>query len=103
MLRTLGSTASAPGISPHRHGLAVLLDILEECDGALQLPAVDGLGSLAGVLVGNAQVGAAGAGALRGLDVGGGVADLQCNDLVSAYRTMPGDRGCRNDRCGSRR
>ena len=77
MLRTLSSTASAPGISPHGHGLAVLLDVLEEGDSALELPAVDGLGSLARVLVGDTQVRAPGAGALRGFDVGGGVADLK--------------------------
>lgn len=70
------STASAPGISPHRHGLDVLGDILEVGDGAGDFPAVDGLGGLAGVLVGDTEVGAARAGGLGGLEVGGGVADL---------------------------
>ena len=35
------------------------LDILEVFDGFLQIPAVDGLGGLAGVLEGDAEVGAA--------------------------------------------
>jgi hypothetical protein len=76
VLRTLCSTASAPGISPHWHSLDVALDILEVGDGAGKLPAVDGLGGLAGVLVGDAEVGAAGARRLGWLEVGGGVADL---------------------------
>lgn len=75
--RTLGSTASAPGVSPHWHGLLVLLNILEEGDGALELPAVDGLGGLAGVLERNTKVGAASAGGLGGLNLGGGVSDLR--------------------------
>lgn len=52
------------------------LDVLEVGDGALELPAVDGLGGLAGVLEGDTEVGAASAGALSGLDLGSGVADL---------------------------
>ena len=74
---TLGSAASAPGITPHRNRLLVLLDILEEGQGALELPAVDGLRCLAGVLERDAEVGAARAGALCRLDVGRGVADLK--------------------------
>lgn len=52
------------------------LDVLEEGDGALELPAVDGLGGLAGVLEGNPEVGTAGAGRLRGLNLSRGVSDL---------------------------
>lgn len=81
--RTLGSTASAPGISPHGHGLSVALDVLEVGEGAAELPAVDGLGGLAGVLVRDAEVGAARAGGLGRLDVGGGVADLEGEGGVS--------------------
>ena len=54
----------------------MLLDILEEGDGAGELPAVDGLGGLAGVLEGGSEVGAAGAGGFRGFEVGGCVTDL---------------------------
>lgn len=63
-VRTLGSTASAPGISPHRHGLALVLHVLEVGEGALELPAVDGLSGLAGVFEGYTQVAAARAGGL---------------------------------------
>jgi hypothetical protein len=58
--RTLRSTSSSASISSHGNGLLVFLDILEELDGALKLPAVDSLGSLAGVLEGNAKVRASG-------------------------------------------
>jgi hypothetical protein len=61
---TLRASSSAAGISSHRHGLLVLLHILEEGDGALELPAVDGLGGLARVLERDSEVGAAGAGRL---------------------------------------
>lgn len=39
--RTLCSTSSSSSVSSHGDGLLVLLDILQELDGALQLPAVD--------------------------------------------------------------
>jgi hypothetical protein len=52
------------------------LDVLEEGNGALELPAVDGLGGLAGVLEGDSEVGTAGAGRLGGLNLSGGVSDL---------------------------
>jgi hypothetical protein len=60
----LGSAASAAGVPPHGDSLLVLLDILEELDGALELPAVDGLGGLVGVLERNSEVRAAGTGRL---------------------------------------
>lgn len=75
--RTLGGAASAAGISSHGDGLLVLLDVLEELDSSLQLPAVDGLSGLSGVLEGNSEVGTAGAGRLRGLDLGRGVSNLK--------------------------
>jgi hypothetical protein len=75
--RTLGGAASAAGISSHGDGLLVLLDVLEELDSSLQLPAVDGLSGLSGVLEGNSEVGTAGAGRLGGLDLGRGVSNLE--------------------------
>jgi len=54
----------------------VTLDVLEVLEGAGDLPAVDGLGGLAGVLERNTEVGAARAGGLGRLDFGGGVTDL---------------------------
>ena len=78
----MGSTASAPGISPHGDGLDVRLDVLEVLEGAGDLPAVDGLGGLAGVLERDTEVGAASAGALGGLDFGGGVTDLLAGGIV---------------------
>lgn len=82
----MGSTASAPGISPHGHGFRVVLDVLEVGHGAGEFPAVDGLGGLTSVLEGDAQVGAPGARGLAGLDVGGGVADLYITLTVSICR-----------------
>lgn len=75
-LRTLSSTASAPSIAPHGHGFDMVRDILEVGQGAAELPAVDGLRRLAGVLEGDAEVGAASARALGRVDVRGCVADL---------------------------
>jgi hypothetical protein len=54
----------------------VVDDILEVGDGALQLPSVDGLGGLTGVLEADTQVRAPRAGALRGRNRLCGVADL---------------------------
>lgn len=61
---TLRSASSAAGVPPHGDGLLVLQDISEVGEGALELPAVDGLRSLARVLEGDAEVAAAGAGSL---------------------------------------
>jgi hypothetical protein len=90
--RTLGTAASATGISSHGDGLLVLLHILEESNSALQLPAVDGLSGLAGVLEGNSQVGTAGAGRLGGLDLGRGVSNLFCrghHHVSPMFRCIP--------------
>lgn len=54
----------------------MLLDVLEELDSTLELPAIDGLGGLTGVLEGHTEVGTAGASRLRRVDFGGSVADL---------------------------
>lgn len=75
---TLCGAASASGIPPHGNGLLVLEDISEVGEGALELPAVDGLGSLAGVLEGDAEVAAARAGRLCAVDAGCSVANLHC-------------------------
>ena len=74
--RTLGGVSSAASIAAHGDGFLLLLDVLEESDGALKLPAVDGLGSFAGVLERNTEVGTAGAGRLRGSNLLGGVTNL---------------------------
>ena len=58
--RTLRSTSSSSSVSSHGNGLLMFLDVLEELDGALKFPAVDGLSRLAGVLEGNSEVCASG-------------------------------------------
>lgn len=75
-VRTLRSAADGAGISAEGDGLLLLLDVLKESDSTLQLPAVDGLGGLAGVLERNSEVGTAGAGRLGGSDLGGSVPNL---------------------------
>jgi hypothetical protein len=62
----LSSPANTAGKSPEGNGLLLLRHILEELLGALQLPAADRLGRLAGVLERDTEVGTAGAGRLRG-------------------------------------
>lgn len=74
--RTLGGAAGRAGVAAHGDGLSLRSDVLEEGQGTLQLPAVDGLGGLASVLEGHTEVGTAGAGRLRGRDLGGGVSNL---------------------------
>ncbi|KAK5627297.1 hypothetical protein RRF57_003012 [Xylaria bambusicola] len=80
--RTLGSSAGAASVSSHGDGLSLLLDVLEELDGPGQLPAIDGLSGLAGVLEGNSEVGTAGASRLRGLDLSGSVSNLYSKKAV---------------------
>lgn len=72
----MGSAAGTASVAAHGDGLLVVLDVLEELDSTLELPAVDGLGSLAGVLEGDAEVGTAGAGRLGGQNLGRSVSDL---------------------------
>ena len=55
MRRTLSGASGATGVPPHGNSLLVLLDVVEEGDGAGELQAADGLGSLAGVLEGDAE------------------------------------------------
>ena len=74
--RTLSGAASAASIATHGNGLLVLFDILEKGDGALELPAVDGLRGLAGILERGSEVGTAGAGRLGGLDLSCSVTSL---------------------------
>jgi hypothetical protein len=74
-LLALGGAAGATGVSAHGDGLLVLLHVLEEGNSTLELPAVDGLGGLAGVLEGDTEVGTAGAGRLGGLDLSRGVSN----------------------------
>lgn len=66
------------------------LDVLEVLESAGDLPAVDGLGGLAGVLERNTEVGTASAGGLGRLDVGGGVTDLVEEDIVRMCCLMAG-------------
>ena len=60
----------------------MLQDVTEVSQGTVELPSVDGLGGLAGVLERDTEVGAASAGGLGGLDFGGGVTDLVVQDMV---------------------
>lgn len=87
IVRTLRSTADGASVAAEGDDLLLLLDVLKELDGALQLPAVDGLGGLAGVLKRNSEVGTAGLGRLGGRDLGGSVANLwveRVNVTISA-------------------
>ena len=54
----------------------MLQDVTEVSQGTVELPSVDGLGGLAGVLERDTEVGTASAGGLGRLDFGGGVTDL---------------------------
>jgi hypothetical protein len=75
--RTLRGPADAAAVASHGDGLLLLKDILEELLGTGELPAVDGLGGLAGVLERNTEVGAARAGGLRRGDLLGSVPNLE--------------------------
>ena len=81
--RTLSGSSDGAIVPPHRDSLLVLLDILKELDGTLELPAVNGLGGLAGVLEGNAEVGTAGAGRLGGLNLSRSVSHLLGNAMLA--------------------
>ena len=76
VVHTLRTSSGSTSVPPHGNGFLVLLDILEVVDGASELPAVDRLGGLAGVLEGDAEVGTARAGRLCGRDLSCCVADL---------------------------
>jgi len=66
---SLCSTSSSASVSPHGDGLLVLNDVIEERLCPLELPSIDGLSGLSGVLEAHTQVGAARAGALRWVDL----------------------------------
>jgi hypothetical protein len=74
---TLGGASSAAGVAPHGDGLLVLQDVTEVSQGTVELPSVDGLGGLAGVLERDTEVGAASAGALCVVEVGCSVTNLR--------------------------
>lgn len=74
--RTLSSAAGTAGVAAHGDSLVVALDVLEELERTLELPAVDGLSGLTGVLEGHTEVGTAGAGRLGGENLSRGVTDL---------------------------
>jgi hypothetical protein len=74
-LLALSSTASAASVSAHGDDLGLVLDVVEELEGALKLHALDGLGGLTGVLEADTEVRAPGAGALRGRNLLSGVTD----------------------------
>lgn len=61
----------------------MLLNILEELHSTLQLPAINGLRSLAGVLERYSQVGTAGTSRLGRVDLGGSVSNLKQNIVSS--------------------
>jgi hypothetical protein len=88
-LLALRGPANAAAVASHGDGLLLLKDVLEELLGAGELPAVDGLGGLAGVLEGNTEVGAARAGGLRRGDLLGSVPNLKsCKIPRSARDSM---------------
>jgi len=74
---TLRTTSGGSGVPPHRDSLLLLQNILEVGGSARELPSIDGLGSLAGVLEGDSEVAAASPGGLCVVDLGCCVADLQ--------------------------
>ena len=58
-------------------------NIAQICQRALELPAIDGLSRFAGVLEGDAEIGAVSTGRFAWLDRGGCVADLDGEERVS--------------------
>ncbi len=71
----------------------MLQDISEVGKGAVELPAVDSLRGLAGVLEGYAEVAAAGASRLCAVNGGGSVANLQ--ELIPYSIRASSDSGSR--------
>lgn len=74
--RTLRSSSGAPSVPPHGHSFLLLNYIIEVCQGALELPAVDCLSGLASILEGDAEVSAASTSGFGRLDLGSCVANL---------------------------
>ena len=52
----MGGAANAAAVAPHGNSLLLVHNVLEELLGALELPAVDRLGGLTGVLEGHTEV-----------------------------------------------
>lgn len=77
MSLTLSGAAFATSVPPHGHNLGLVLNVVEELKGALELHALNGLGGLTGVLEADTQVRAPGAGALCGRNLLSGVTDLK--------------------------
>jgi len=76
MQHTLSSATSSTGVSSHGNSLLVLLDVFEELNGTLELPAIDGLCGLTSVLERHTEIGTTGASRLRRVDFGGSVSNL---------------------------
>lgn len=74
--RTLRGATDAADEAAEGDGLLLLGDVVEEGNGALQLPAVDRLGGFPRVLEVNTEVRPAGARRLGGRDLLGGVSNL---------------------------
>ena len=84
----------------------MVLHVVEVGEGTLELPAIDGLRRFAGVLEGDAEVGASSARRFGGLEVGGCVADLWEGVVVSVYCAVvwgcaSGDRRVARGQCHS--
>lgn len=91
---TLCSTSSSSSIPSHGNGLLVLLDILQELNGTLQLPSVNSLSGLTGVLEGDSEVGTASAGRLGRVDLCCCVSNLEIESIspmVPARRCFKSD------------
>lgn len=79
----------------------MLQDVTEVSQSTLELPSVDGLGGLAGVLEGDTEVGTASAGALCVVEVGCSVTNLRTainfafenNSTAAAGRAAAAARG----------
>lgn len=93
--RTLSGSSGATVVPPHGNSLLVLLDVLQERDGAGELHAVDSLRSLAGVLEGDTEERAAGRCGLVLILGVGGVADLRLSRSISPKFQNVQARACR--------
>lgn len=82
-IRTLSGPSNSASIAAERHSLLLLRHVLEELLGALELPTVDRLGCLAGVLEGNTKVGSASASRLRGRNFVRSVPSLDGENTLS--------------------
>lgn len=94
MWHTLCASASAASISSHGDGLLEFLYILEVLDSSFEFPAVDGLGSLSGVLEADSEVAATASCRFGAFNAAGGsVADLRKEtDFMSACYVQQRDK-----------